>query len=335
MAGRMRRVALVAPTAADARDVIVEGESGLLAVCERYAFRPLYEPSKRKLTFPNGAKAWTYSADEPDRLRGVQHDGAYSDELAAWRRPEAWENLQFGLRLGQNPRQVVTTTPRPVKHLRDLVADPNAAVTRGHTDENLANLAPAFRQIIEKYRGTRLGRQELAGELLDDVEGALWSLALIDAHRLPADADERGLVPPLTRIVVAIDPQAGYSAEGVTSETGIVAAGRDATGDGYVLHDLSANALPNDWATTAVRAYRDLRADRIVAEANQGGQMVAATLQTVDPRVPVTLVHASRGKLARAEPVSALYEQGRVHHVGSFPALEDQMTTYEPDRGNT
>lgn len=322
-----RRVALVAPTAADARDVMIEGESGLLEVCTRYGFRPLYEPSKRRLTFPNGAKAYAYSADEPDRLRGPQHDLGWCDEIAAWRRPETWDNLQFGLRLGENPRQVATTTPKPVKLVRALVKEPTTAVTRGHTDENLANLAPAFRDIIEKYRGTRLGRQELAGELLDDVEGALWSLDMIERSRLRAD----DVLPTLTRIVVAVDPQAGYSAEGEMSETGIVVAGRDAPGNGYVLADLSGNYLPHDWATTSVVGYRTWSADRIVAESNQGGEMVRNTLRTVDPVVPITLVHASRGKVPRAEPVSALYEQNKVHHVGLFPELEDQMTTYVPD----
>lgn len=334
MTGRMRRVALVAPTAADVRDVMVEGESGLLAVCDRYAFRPLYEPSKRRLTFPNGARATTFSADEPDRLRGPQHDGAWSDELAAWRRPEAWDNLQFGLRLGENPRQVATTTPKPVKHVRAIAADPQTVVTRGHTDENLANLAPAYRQIIEKYRGTRLGRQELAGELLDDVVGALWSQDMIERSRLPADAVQRGMVPHFTRVVVGIDPQTGYAGDegdGGGSETGIVVAGKDALGTGYVLADISANYTPNEWATKAVEAYRVFRADRHVAEANQGGKMVEHTIRTVDPTAPVTLVHASRGKIARAEPVAALYEQGRMHHVGIFPALEDQMTSYVPD----
>lgn len=333
-----RRVALVAPTAADARDVLVEGESGLLAVCDRYGFRPLYEPTKRRLTFPNGAIATTYSADEPDRLRGPQHDCAYMDEVGAWRRPEAYDMLQFGLRLGDDPRQVVTTTPRPTPLLRRVLADPATAVTRGSTYDNRANLAPAFIEtIIARYEGTRLGRQEIAGELLDDVEGALWTLARIDAARLRADAT----LPAFGRVVVAIDPQAGHDAEG-QSETGIVAAARDAAPDkharrAYVLADESGNHTPDGWARAAVAAFHRLKADRIVAEANQGGKMVEHTLRTIDRSVPITLVHASRGKVARAEPVAALYEQGRVHHVGAFGRLEDQMTTYvaggpSPDR---
>lgn len=332
MAGRARRVALVGATAADVRDTMVEGESGLMAVCDRYAFRPRYEPSKRRVTFPNGAIATTYSADEPDRLRGPQHDLASCDEVAAWRRPEAWSNLQFGLRLGSNPRQIVTTTPRPIKHIREIVADPTTVVTRGHTDDNLANLAPAYREIIEKYRGTRLGRQELAGELLDDVVGALWSSDRIERDRLPADAAQRGLLPVFTRVVVATDPQAGYDAEGEGSETGIVVMARDARGHGYVLADLSGNYTPAEWGAKNVEARRAFGADRHVAEANQGGRMVEHTIRTVDPSAPIRLVHASRGKIARAEPVSALSEQGRLHHVGAFPDLEDQMTTFVPDQ---
>ncbi len=332
MAGRARRVALVAPTAADVRDVLVEGESGLLAVCERYGFRPLYEPSKRRLTFPNGAIATTYSADEPDRLRGPQHDLAVCDEVAAWRRPEAFDMLQFGLRLGSDPRQIVTTTPRPVPLLKRLLADPTTAVTRGSTYDNRGNLAPAFlAQIVARYEGTRLGRQELLGEILDDVPGALWTLATIDAHRVA----EAPALDTLTRIVIGVDPAASAGEE--SAETGIVVVGRDWRGDGYVLEDASLRGSPFEWGRAVVAAYDRWRADAIVAEANQGGAMVAATIQAIWDAAPVTLVHASRGKLTRAEPVSALYEQGRVHHVGAFPALEDQMTTYDgsgasPDR---
>ena len=328
-----RRVALVGPTAADVRDVMVEGESGLLAVCDRYGVRPLYEPSKRRVTWPNGAIATTYSADEPDRLRGPQHDLALCDEVAAWRRPEAWDMLMFGLRLGTDPRAAAMTTPRQVPLLRRILADPTTATTRGTTYDNRANLAPAFvEQIVARYEGTRLGRQELAGELLEDVEGALWTLARIDAARVPPDH----AVPPLARIVVGVDPQAGYDDEN-GSETGVVVAGRDDRGGrdrdhAYVLADASGNLTPDGWARAAVRAYHAWRADRIVAEANQGGEMVRKVLRTVDPSVPITLVHASRGKLTRAEPVAAAYEQGRVHHVGGFGKLEDQMTTYVPGK---
>jgi phage terminase large subunit-like protein len=316
-AGRARRVALVAPTALDARNVMVEGESGLLAIAPAYD-RPLYEPSKHRLTWPNGAIAETFSADEPDRLRGPQHDLAWCDELAAWRHPAAWDMLLFGLRLGADPHVVVTTTPRPTKLLRALLADPKVAVTRGRTWENRANLAPAFLdQLVKRYEGTRLGRQELDGELLDDLPGALWTHGVIDAARLAAAPGE------LARIVVAIDP--AVSAGDGADETGIIVAGRDSRGRGYVLADASGHMTSAEWARAAISAYRAHSADRIVGEINNGGDLVEATLRVVDPAVAFRAVHASRGKAARAEPVAALYEQGRVHHIGAFPALEDQM----------
>jgi phage terminase large subunit-like protein len=321
-ARRARHIALVAPTAADARDVMIEGESGLLAISPINE-RPQYEPSKHRLTWPNGAIATTYSADEPDRLRGPQHDFAWCDELAAWRYPQAWDMLLFGLRLGADPRVIVTTTPRPTKLIRDLLADPKVAVSRGRTVENAKNLAPAFLdQIVRRYEGTRLGRQELDAEILEDVAGALWARAAIEAARVSA-------VPELTRILVAIDPAAGSSEH--SDETGIIVAGKDASGHGYVLGDLSGRYAPTEWAQAAIAAYRAHDADRIVAEINNGGDMVEATLRVVDPSVPFTAVHASRGKVARAEPVAALYEQGRVHHVGAFPVLEDQMCAFAHD----
>ena len=293
-----RRLALVAPTAADARNVIVEGESGLLAVSPPWD-RPRYEPSKRRLTWPNGC-----------------------DELGSWRYPEAWDMLMFGLRLVDDPRVVVTTTPRPTKLIRALIADPTALVTRGSTYENRANLAPAFLdQIIRKYEGTRLGRQELEAELLDDVPGALWTRGIIEAARAQA-------APPLARVVVAIDPAATSTAE--ADETGIIVAGKDEQGQGWVLADMSGRYPPTEWAKTAIAAYRAHRADRVVAEVNHGGEMVEATLRAIDSNVPFSAVRASRGKVTRAEPVAALYEQGRVHHVGSFPQLEDQMCDFVP-----
>ncbi|HVB18343.1 MAG TPA: terminase family protein [Stellaceae bacterium] len=317
-----RRIALVAPTAADARDVMVEGESGLLAIAPP-GERPLYEPSKRRLTWPNGAVATTYSADEPERLRGPQHDFAWCDELAAWRYPEAWDMLMFGLRLGDDPRAVVTTTPRPNKLIRALLADPKVVVTRGRTAENRAHLAPAFLdQIVRRYEGTRLGRQELDAEVLDDMPGALWQRGTIEAARV-------GALPDLVRVVVAIDPAAASSEH--SDETGIVVAGRDAGGHGYVLADASGRYPPAEWARAAIAAFRANQADRIVAEVNNGGEMVEATLRTVDPNVPFRAVRASRGKAARAEPVAALYEQGRMHHLGAFAALEDQMCAFTSD----
>jgi len=324
IAGRARRIALVGPTAADVRNVMVEGESGLLAVAGP-AQRPRWEPSKGRLTWPNGAVATTYSADEPERLRGPQHDFAWCDELAAWRYPAAWDMLMFGLRLGADPRVVVTTTPKPIKLIRDLLAAPDVAVTRGTTYDNRANLAPAFlRQIVRRYEGTRLGRQELEAEILDDVPGALWTRERIEQTRVGHDAR-----PELARIVVAIDPAATGGEE--ADETGLVVAGRDHAGHGWVLADLSGRYAPPEWARRAIAAYRAYQADRIVAEVNNGGDMVAATLRVIDPNAPVAAVRASRGKSARAEPVAALYEQGRIHHVGAFPRLEDQMCAFTAD----
>lgn len=311
-----RRLALVAPTAADARDVMIEGESGILAVSPHWD-RPSYEPSKRRLTWRNGAIATFYSADEPERLRGPQHDAAWCDELGSWRYPEAWDMLMFGLRLGTDPRVVVTTTPRPMSLLQGLIKDPAVAVTRGTTYENRPNLAPHFlSQIIRKYEGTRLGRQEIEGEILDDIPDGLWSRGVIEAARART-------APVLTRIVVAIDPAATSSE--LSDETGIIIAGRDAARHGWVLADLSGRYRPIEWAKIATTAYHAHHADRIVAEVNNGGEMVEATLRVIDPSLPVVGVRASRGKITRAEPVAALYEQGKVHHLGAFPRLEDQM----------
>lgn len=323
------RVALVAATAADARDVLVEGESGLLACCERYGVHAKYKSSKRRVEFPNGALAFLYSAEEPDRLRGPQHHAAAADEIAAWRYPETWDNLQFGLRLGAHPRTVVATTPKPVHLVRTLLKGAESgdvAVTRGSTYDNADNLSPAFLNAIRaRYEGTRLGRQEIAGELLNDVEGALWSYAMIEATRLSALPDGVSLA----RIVVAVDPPASSGSD--SAECGIVVAGRGDDGRGYVLADRSVRGSPNEWARAAVKAYHDFQADHITIEVNQGGEMATNTLRTVDQNVPIETVHASRGKYARAEPVSALYEQERISHLGTFAALEDQQATWVPD----
>jgi phage terminase large subunit-like protein len=317
-----RRLALVAPTAGDARDIMVEGDSGILAVSPPWE-RPRYEPSKRRLTWPNGAVATLFSADEPERLRGPQHDTAWCDELASWRYPEAWDMLMFGLRLGTAPRVVVTTTPRPTMLLRELVADPAVVVTRGTTYENRANLAADFLgQIIRKYHGTRLGRQELEAELLEDLPGALWNRGMLEAVRARA-------APALIRVVVAIDPAASSTED--ADETGIIVAGKDQYGGGWVLADASGRYSPLEWAKIAIAAYRAHSAERIVAEVNNGGDMVEATLRMIDPSVPFAAVRASRGKVTRAEPVAALYEQGRVHHLGVFPRLEDQMCAFSAD----
>jgi phage terminase large subunit-like protein len=317
-----RRIALIAPTAADVRDVMVEGESGILAIHPDEE-RPLYEPSKRRLTWPKDAQATTYSADEPERLRGPQHDAAWCDEVGAWRYPEAWDMLMFGMRLGRDPRTVVTTTTRPTKLIRELVRDPTCIVTRGSSYENRGNLAPAFfQQIVRKYEGTRLGRQELEAELLEDTPGALWNHGLIEAGRLRTP-------PELVRVVVAIDPAVTSGEE--SDETGIVVVGRDGKGHGYVLADCSGRYAPNEWAKIAITAYKTHGADRIVAEVNNGGDMVEATIRMIDPNVAFKEVHASRGKVVRAEPVAALYEQGRAHHIGGFGPLEDQMTNFTSD----
>jgi len=317
--GEVKRVALVAPTAADARDVMVEGESGLLAISPP-SERPLYEPSKRRLTWPNGAMATLFSADEPERLRGPQFDLAWCDELAAWRYPMAWDMLMMGLRLGANPRVVATTTPKPVPLIRALLKAPDCAVTRGSTRENADNLAPSFLgAILAQYDGTRLGRQELDAELLEDVPGALWTRDAIERARVDA-------APGLRRIVVAIDP--AVSSKDDADETGIVVAGLGEDGHGYVLDDRSGRLRPHEWAARAIAAFHAHHADRIVAEVNNGGEMVETTLRMLDASVPYKPVHASRGKMMRAEPVAALYEQGRVHHRGAFPALEDQMCVF-------
>jgi phage terminase large subunit-like protein len=320
-----RRIALVGPTAEDTRDVMVEGDSGILAVSPPDE-GPRYVRSKRRVVWPNGAVAVLYSADEPRRLRGPQHDTAWCDELAAWRYPESWDMLMFGLRAGTDPRCVVTTTPRPIRLLRELLADPKVAVTRGTTYDNREFLAPAFfGQIVRKYEGTRLGRQELQAEILEDLPGALWSRGIIEACRSPVAPAE------LARVVVAIDP-AARSGE-TANETGIIVAGKDGEGQGWVLADLSGRYPPAEWAKAAIAAYRAHRADRIVAEVNNGGDMVEATLRMVDPNVPFRAVHASRGKVARAEPVATLYEQGRVRHLGTLPLLEDQMCAFMRDAG--
>jgi len=316
------RIALVAPTAADARDVMVEGESGMLAIAAPSA-RPHYEPSKRRITWPNGAIAVTYSADEPDRLRGPQHDAAWCDEAAAWRYPDAWDMLQMGMRLGNNPRTVVTTTPKPVRLIRDLIKAHDTVITRGSTFDNAPNLPKPFLDSIKRqYAGTRLGRQELYAELLEDTPGALWTRAMIDDARVST-------VPTMQRVVVAIDP--AVTAHETSDETGMVVVGLGTDGHGYVLADRSLRASPDGWARAAVAAYTSWQADRIVAEANNGGDLVETVLRMVDPNVPYRAVRASRGKVSRAEPVAALYEQGRVHHVGVFERLEDQMSTYTPE----
>ena len=326
-------MALVAPTSADARDVMVEGESGILAISPPWD-RPRYEPSKRRLTWKSGALATLYSADEPERLRGPQHDGAWTDEVAAWRYPEAWDQLLFGLRLGDRPQICATTTPKPIKLIKSLLKNPKTAVTRGSTYENAENLAvTTLDELKAKYEGTRLGRQELNAEVLEDVEGALWSIARLDAQRVRTEPVE------IERVVVAVDPSGGD--EETSDEQGIVVAARGKDRHGYVLADLSCRESPGEWGKRAVRAYDHHEADCLVCEANFGGDMVLHTIRTAaralcesgerpSDFINVKKVTASRGKAIRAEPIAALYEQGRVHHVGYFEGLEAQMTGWVP-----
>jgi len=319
--GKCQRLALVGRTAADVRDVMIEGESGLLA-CSPPWFRPEWEPSKRRVTWPNGAIATTYSADEPDTLRGPQHDGAWIDEPAAWKYPEeAYDNLMFGLRLGKDPRAVATTTPKPTKFVRGLIEDETTRVTKGKTKENVKNLAPTFlRTVVKKYQGTRLGRQELDAELLDDTPGALWTRARIEILRISLKK-----LPPLRRIVVSIDPST--TGEEGSDEAGILAGGLGYDGHGYLLEDVSGVLTPERWARRGVVLYNNYDADRLVAEVNNGGDMVRLTVRTIDPAVSFKKLWASRGKVARAEPIAALGEQAMIHHVGCFPELEDELCT--------
>lgn len=321
-----RRIHLVGATAGDVRDVMIQGESGILNCFPAFQ-RPLYEPSKRLITFHTGAVAIAFSADEPERLRGPQCEAFWADELAAWRfGQDSWDNLLFGFRLGNDLRGIVTTTPKPIKLLKDIIADPSTVITRASSYENRGNLAPAFfDSIIRKYEGTRLGRQELDAELLEDIPGALWTRGVIDATRIRlADIDYGAFA----RIVVAIDP--AVTAGEDSAETGIVVCGLTYNQNVAVIEDLSCKESPLGWARIAVAAYNARHADRIVGEVNNGGDLVEANIRAVAPNVSYRAVRASRGKAVRAEPIAALYEQGRVHHVGSMQKLEDQMCSFVP-----
>jgi phage terminase large subunit-like protein len=331
--GKVRHIALVGATASDCRDVMVEGPSGVLSICPN-SNRPLYEPSKRRVVWPNGVIATMFSSEEPERLRGPQHGAAWCDELAAWRNLlETWDQLQFGLRIGKRPRVVITTTPKPVKLLKALVKraaeGADVIITKGKTSDNAANLAESFlADIHRQFGGTRLGRQELDAEILEDVEGALWSRAMIEARRLAA-----GTPVDCERVVVAIDPAVSVGEN--SDETGLIVVGMGFDKRGYVLEDLSGKYAPIEWARAAVWAYRRHMADRIVVETNQGGDMVESTLRMVDRSIPIRRVVAKRGKLVRSEPISALYEQGRVSHVGVFERLEDQLCSFAPGAGDS
>jgi phage terminase large subunit-like protein len=323
-AGHAKRIALVAATLAEARDVMVEGESGLLAISSPID-RPRYEKTNRRLVWPNGAIALLFSDDEPDMLRGTQNDTAWSDELAKWKHLDAtWDNLQLGLRLGKRPQQAVTTTPRTKKGLRAIMARSDTVVTRGSSHDNRDNLAPAFfKDVIRRYEGTRFGRQEINAELLDDVPGALWTRAMLDAALMPPDAK----LPEMSRVVVAVDPS-GARGEDDRNSIGIVAAGRGIDGRGYILGDWTCSLSPSGWGRRVADAAARFNADRIIAEENFGGAMVERVIRAAGTTVAIKLVRASQRKIVRAEPVAALYEQKRVRHAGSFPELEDQFTAF-------
>lgn len=329
-----RRVACVAPTKGDVRRVMVEGESGLLNVCwkkdktykgQTLGF-PIWSPTNSTLTWENGAVAQFFSAEDPERLRGPQFHSAWADEVAAWRnQQEVWDMLSLCMRLGRHPRVMVTTTPKPTRLMRFLLKHPKAVLSSGSTFDNADNLASTYLQAVrDAYEGTRLGRQELYAEILEEAEGALWTTELLDSCVI--DKDE--LPEHFARLVVSVDPAVTSNEE--SDMTGIVVAGVDFNGTAYVLEDATDRLSPQGWAKKAVELYHKYGADRIVAERNQGGEMVRHTLHTEDDSVPVRLVHASRGKYARAEPVSALYERGKVKHVKGLDELETQMRTWEP-----
>ncbi|MBU6206857.1 MAG: terminase family protein [Alphaproteobacteria bacterium] len=310
------RIALIAATQAEARAIMVEGESGLLAVAPRNN-RPRFESTRSRLIWRNGAQAFLYSAEAAEALRGPEHSHAWCDELAKWNYGQIlWDNLQMGLRLGEWPRIMITTTPRPIPLLRSILASPQVVVTHGTTMDN-PFLPEAFREAMAlSYAGTRLGRQELNGELLTNPIGALWTLDMIECHRVK-------VIPTgIVRTVVAVDPPAGIGRDAC----GIIVAAQCDDGHAYVLEDATVTgASPEGWARAVRRCVEHYNPDRLIAESNQGGEMIASVLRAAGVAQPTRLIHARHGKTARAEPVAALYEQGRVHHIGSFPALEDQL----------
>ena len=319
-------IALLGQTKADVRDTMIEVGDSSIKECAPPWFMPRYEKGNRRLVFPNGTIGITYSGDEPDQLRGPQHMKAWADEIAKYERPqEAWDNLMFGLRIGTRPQVIVTTTPRPIPIIKNLEKDTRTVVTRSHTLENKDNLSPDFmRFIMTRYEGTRLGRQELAGETLSDNPDALWKRDQLDKLRLHDH-------PELFTIVTAVDPEASSNPN--SSETGIITAGIGYKGGeihAYVLADDSLRGTPAEWGTAAVSSYNKHQGDRIVGEVNNGGEMVGNVIINIQPLTPFTQVRATRGKYSRAEPVSALYEQGKVHHVGYYPELEDQLCEWVP-----
>ena len=326
--GRRRQIGIIGPTSDTARRDMVEGPSGIMNVCPPWA-RPSFEPASHRVVWPDGGVAHVFTAEEPNRLRGPNLDALWIDELAAMSNAEEmWDVAQMALRipgpLGDPPRAVVTTTPRAMPLLRAIIAADSTVVTRARTSDNAANLdASTLAYLREKYGGTRFGRQELDAELIDDLDGALWSRGLLDACRV-----KRGSEPRMQRVVVAVDPPGGAGRS--NAECGIVVAGIGADRHGYVMADLSGRYSPEQWARRAVDAFHGYAADRIVAEQNFGGAMVECTIRSIDPNVPIRMVVASRGKQLRAEPIAAFYEQHRAHHIGDFAALEDQMCGWDP-----
>ena len=325
--GLSKRIALIGKTPADVRDVMIEGESGLINISPPYNM-PNYEPSKRRLTWDNGAIAQTFSSYEPDQLRGSQFDTAWCDEMASWEYPEeTWDNLMFALRLGEKPQVCVTTTPKPLQLLINLRDAKTTVLTKGTSYDNRENLNQQFfDSILSKYKNTRLGMQEIYAEILEESDNAMWKREWLDEGRL-IDAPE-----DLERIVVAIDP--AVTSKKTSDETGIIVAGKDSEGKFYVLQDSSARYTPSAWSEKAIMLFNQFQCDKIIAEVNNGGQLVEHTLRTQSENVPYKSVHASRGKRTRAEPIASLYEQGKVHHVGNFERLENQLCNWEANSGD-
>ena len=319
------RIAIIAPTFADGRDTCVEGESGLLSILNDETIAN-YNRSLGEVVLHNGSRFKTFSADSPERLRGPQHHRAWCDELGSWKYTETWAQLMFGLRLGQNPKVVITTTPKPIPIIKELAKRKDVLVTSGSTFENEKNLADAAVVALrERYAGTRLGRQELFAEILEDVEGSLWSRDMLQSAMLKFNEK----LPDFKRVVVAVDP--AVTANKDSNETGIVICATDHKGQYYVLNDISGVYTPDTWAKKTVEAYESYKADKVIAEVNNGGDLVQKVVKTVDPNVNYKAVRATRGKFVRAEPIAALYEQKRVKHVNRFSLLEDQLCTYNPE----
>ncbi len=320
------RVNLIGPTADDVRDVMVLGESGILGCC-RVDERPRFLPSAGRLEWPNGAVSLLFSAEEPDRLRGKQHMKLWCDELAAWRRPDAFDQAMLGLRLGSKPQMIVTTTPRPTRLVKSLAADRDTFVTRGSTFANRKHLAKAFlKRIARRYEGRAIGRQELFAEIVEETPGALWTPALIERQRVAPEAAPR----EFAEVVVAVDPPARSGAR--ADECGLIVAAKSGDGRFFVLADLTSQGdTPAGWAARVGAAYRGFAANRVVAEINNGGEMVTEVLRQAEPHLPVRTVTATRGKFLRAEPIAAAYERGLVFHAGVFPKLEDQLCALTPD----